>query len=133
MSWKCLLVCMASNFSPSSVLESAWKTPEIPSPASRTPLQENEIREMDDDERLSADMSSKPCLRCLEEKPATYKMIRNEELDYFCSLQCTTEFKAASSLSEVLTITEKRRTILRYPLNDQRDCAVCEKKEVRIK
>lgn len=88
---------------------------------------------MDDDERLSADMSSKPCLRCLEEKPATHKMIRNLELDYFCSLQCTADFKAASSLSDVLTITEKRKAILRYPLTDPRDCAVCQKKDVRAK
>lgn len=85
---------------------------------------------MDDDERQTAEMASKPCLQCLEEKPALYKMIRNNELDFFCCAQCTTDFKAASSLCDVLTITSKRSSVVRYPLTTVQDCLACEKTQV---
>lgn len=85
---------------------------------------------MDDEERLPVEMACKPCLHCLEEKPAAFKMIRNNELDYFCSKQCASDFKAASSLCDVLKITIKRTTIVRYPLACRpQDCVSCEKKE----
>lgn len=107
-------------------MENAFKIPDIPVPSPRTPVAENEIREMDDDERSSGEMSSKPCLQCLEEKPALFKMIRNNEMDYFCCPQCTTDFKAASSLCDVLTITQKRTSVVRYPLTVTQNCIGCE-------
>lgn len=106
------------------------KTPEIPVPAPRSAVAENEIREMDDDERMAPEMVLKPCLHCLEDKPPLYKMIRNNELDFFCSQFCTEEFKSESSLCDVLSITTKRVTILRHPLLDPQDCVACDKAQV---
>lgn len=84
---------------------------------------------MDDSEQLQSEMASVPCLRCLEEKPAVYKMARGNEWDFFCSTDCATQFKEASSLSDVLMITQKRSTIVRFPLVDPKKCFVCEKED----
>lgn len=96
-------------------------------------MQENEIRQMDDEECLGGGGSLKPCLQCLEEKLPLYKMIRNNELDYFCSEPCVTTFKAASSLSDVLFVTEKRISIYPHILQTAKDCHSCDRKQLACK